>query len=100
MRVTSTPAQHGPAHLSRGAVSGFVVQFADSPDDNLYFSDDTVWFDGVAEVARRFSIPIAVLNLGPARVAAVGPLPLTMTAEDAVRTAHAFPDATIVPLAL
>jgi L-ascorbate metabolism protein UlaG (beta-lactamase superfamily) len=98
LRVTGTPAQHGPAHLQRGAVTGFVAAFVDAADDAIYFSGDTVWFDGVAEVARRFPVRIASLNMGAARVPAVGPFPLTMTAEDGIRAAGAFSEATIVPL--
>jgi L-ascorbate metabolism protein UlaG (beta-lactamase superfamily) len=75
-----------------------VLAFADAPALGVYVAGDTVWYEGVAEVAARFSIAVAVLNLGAARVPAVGPAPLTMTAADAVETAHAFPTATLVPL--
>ena len=98
LRITGTPAQHGPAHLHRGAVSGFVVTPADEPDSAVYFTGDTVWFDGIAEVARRFPVRTAVLFMGAARVAVVGPFALTMTAEDGVRAARAFSAATIVPI--
>ena len=98
IRVTGTPAQHGPAHLQRGAVIGFVVALADVPDSALYFSGDTVWVDGIAEVARRFHIRVAVLFMGAARVPVVGPFALTMTAEDGVRAAQALSKATIVPV--
>src|ERR1700675_3007311 len=51
LRITETPAQHGPANLKRGAVTGFVVAPADAPRSAVYFSGDTVWFEVVAEVA-------------------------------------------------
>jgi L-ascorbate metabolism protein UlaG (beta-lactamase superfamily) len=98
LRITGTPAQHGPADLQRGAVTGFVVAPADQAGSAIYFSGDTVWFDGVAEVARRFSIRTAVLFMGAARVPVVGPFALTMTAEDGVQAAHAFSESTIVPV--
>jgi hypothetical protein len=41
---------------------------------------------------------VALLNLGAAKVAVAGPLPLTFTAADAVTLAQAWPEATIVPL--
>jgi L-ascorbate metabolism protein UlaG (beta-lactamase superfamily) len=66
--------------------------------DAVYVSGDTVWYEGVAEVARRFAVRTAVLFLGAARVAAVGPWALTMTAEEAVEAARAFAGAAIVPL--
>ena len=98
LRVTATPARHGPAHLDRGPVIGFVLTPLDHPEDSIYFSGDTVWYEGVEEVAARFHIRTALLNLGAAQVEAVGPYHLTMTAEEAVTFARAFPDATIVPL--
>ena len=99
LRITGTPAQHGPANLTRGAVTGFVAALADTPGSSaIYFSGDTVWFDGVAEVARRFPIRAAVLFMGAARVPVVGPFALTMTAEDGVQAANAFSEATIVPV--
>ena len=98
LRITAAPAQHGPANLQRGAVIGFVAAFNDAPDSAFYFSGDTVWFGGIEEVARQFPVRVAVLNMGAARVPAVGPFALTMTAEDGVQTARVFPRATIVPL--
>jgi L-ascorbate metabolism protein UlaG (beta-lactamase superfamily) len=98
LRITATPARHGPAHMDRGPVIGFVLAFTDAPEDAIYFSGDTVWFEGVEEVARRFRIRTALLNIGAARVEAVGPWHLTMTAEEAVLVARAFPEAEIVPL--
>jgi len=97
LRVVSTPARHGPPLLHRGPVIGFAAFFVDAPERAIYFSGDTVWYDGVAEVARRFPIRAALLNLGAARVAVL-PCPLTMTASDAVHTARAFASAAIVPL--
>ena len=98
VRVTATPARHGPAEADRGPVIGFVVSPADAPAAGLYVSGDTVWYDGVAEVARRFTVRVAVLFLGAAKVAAAGPWPLTFTADEAVEAARAFGDAAIVPL--
>jgi len=98
LRVTGTPARHGPASLDRGPVTGFVIAFADAPDGPVYISGDTVWYEGAAEVARRFDIRTAVLFMGAARVPAVGPDALTMTAADGIGAARAFSEATIVPL--
>lgn len=98
LRVTATPARHGPAELDRGPVIGFVLAYLDAPGDAVYVSGDTVWYEGVAEVARRFSVRAALLFMGAARVAAVGPWPLTMTGDDGVEAARAFAEAEIVPL--
>jgi len=98
LRVTATPAQHGPAHAERGPVVGFVLEHPDTPGHAIYLSGDTVWFEGVAEVGRRFAVRTAVLFMGAARVAAVGPWHLTFTAEEGVEAARALADATIVPV--
>jgi len=96
--ITATPARHGPADGDRGPVIGFALAFDDSPRRAIYVSGDTVWYDGVAEVARRFDVRVAFLFMGAARVAAVGPAHLTMTAEEGVEAARAFSNAAIVPL--
>jgi L-ascorbate metabolism protein UlaG (beta-lactamase superfamily) len=96
LRATGTPARHGPADGDRGPVTGFVLELEST--DAVYISGDTVWYEGVAEVARRFDVKTAVLFMGAAKVLEVGPAPLTMTAEDGIQAARAFPNAVIVPL--
>jgi L-ascorbate metabolism protein UlaG (beta-lactamase superfamily) len=98
LRVVATPARHGPEGLSRGGVNGFVLSFNDAPTEAVYISGDTVWYEGVAEVARRFDVRAAILHLGAARVPEVGPFHLTMTAVEAVEATRNFPDAAIVPV--
>jgi L-ascorbate metabolism protein UlaG (beta-lactamase superfamily) len=98
LRITATPARHGPPEGDRGPVIGFVLAFAESPKDAVYVSGDTVWYDGVAEVGRRFSVRVAILFMGAARVAAAGPSHLTFTADEGVEAARAFPNARIVPV--
>jgi L-ascorbate metabolism protein UlaG (beta-lactamase superfamily) len=98
LRVTGTPARHGPADGDRGPVIGFVLTLPGTPNRAIYVSGDTVWYEGVAEVSRRFSIRIAILFMGAARVAAAGPAHLMLTADEAIEAARTFTDATIVPL--
>ena len=98
VRVTGTPARHGPVEGDRGPVTGFVLSTRDHPEHCVYVSGDTVWYEGVAEVARRFPIRVAFLFMGAARVRAVGPQHLTFTAAEGVEAAGAFADAIIVPL--
>ena len=97
LQITATPARHGPAGIEplSGDVTGFVISFADRPSP-LYVTGDTVWYDGVAEVARRFRPGVVLLFAGSARTR--GPFNLTMNTNDAIETAHALPDATIVPI--
>jgi len=98
LRVVATPARHGPAGLSRGAVIGFVLFFEDKPEHVFYISGDTVWYEGVAEIAQRFTVRAVMLHLGAARVPEVGPFHLTMTAKEGVEAARTFADAVIIPV--
>lgn len=96
--LTATPCRHGPPQADRGPVIGFLLRAAPNSTDGIYISGDTVWYEGVAEVARRATVRTAILFLGAATVGAVGPFPLTFTAEGAVEAARAFTGARIVPL--
>jgi len=98
VRVAATPARHGPPDGDRGPVIGFVLTLTDQRDAVAYVSGDTVWYEGVAEVARRFSPRLVVAFAGAARVPEVGPAHLTFTAAEVVDVARAFPQAVIVPV--
>jgi L-ascorbate metabolism protein UlaG (beta-lactamase superfamily) len=97
LRVTATPARHGPAGGDRGPVVGFALT-RENGGGVVYVSGDTVWYDGVREVSERFDVRLALLFCGRARVSAAGDNDLTMSADDAVQAAQAFARATIVPL--
>jgi len=97
VRVTATPGRHGPVGGDRGPVTGFVLTRGNT-GPAIYVSGDTVWFEGVAEVTRRFDIVVAILFMGAARVAAAGAAAITMTAEDGVHFARACPGAALVPV--
>lgn len=96
LTITATPARHGPAGIEplAGDVIGFVLSLAGGRP--IYITGDTVWYEGVAEVARRFQAGLVLLFAGAAKTR--GAFHLTMDANDAIDTAHAFPDATIIPL--
>ena len=99
VKVTATPARHGPPGCESytGEVIGFCLEWQHS-DGAIYISGDTVWFEGVAEVARRFRVELAVLFLGAAVIKQVGPQHHTMTAAEAVQTALALNPKYIIPV--
>lgn len=97
LRIMGTPARHGPENGDRGPVIGFILQFTDAPEDSVYVSGDTVWYEGVEQVLRTFPIRLAVLFLGAARVPVV-PSHLTFTATEAIEFAQVIPEAIIVPI--
>ena len=55
----------------------------------MWISGDTVLYDGVREVANRFTVDVALLHLGAARFPQTGSIKYTMTAQ---RRGRALPD--------
>ncbi len=98
LTVTATPARHGPAGIEplAGDVIGFVVAPKSAAGRAIYITGDTVWYDGVAEVARRFPARLVLPFAGAAQTR--GPFHLTMDTNDTIETARAFKDALIVPV--
>ena len=107
LSVTATPARHGPAGFEpiSGEVAGFVVGVSKpgdakpgdhKPGDAIYLTGDTVWYEGVAEVARRFRPRLVVVFAGAAKPR--GPFRVTMDDNDAIETARAFPQARIIAI--
>jgi L-ascorbate metabolism protein UlaG (beta-lactamase superfamily) len=96
LHITATPARHGPLGIEpfSGDVIGFVLEAEGIRP--FYVTGDTVWYHGVAEVAQRFQAGVVLLFAGAAQTR--GPFNLTMNVNDALETAHAFPDAVIVPV--
>jgi len=93
--ITSTPARHGPAgsgHLT-GDVTGFIVA---TREMQIYITGDTVFYGGIKEVAERFKPKYVFIFAGAAKPR--GPFNVTMGTNDAIDTAFAFPDATIIPV--
>ncbi|UOE50851.1 MBL fold metallo-hydrolase [Mucilaginibacter sp. SMC90] len=93
--ITATPARHGPAgtlHIT-GEVIGFIVE---TKDVQIYLTGDTVYYDGIRDVAEKFNPQYVFVFAGAAKPR--GPFNLTMNANDVLDTANVFPDATIIPL--
>lgn len=93
--ITATPARHGPAgttHIT-GEVIGFIVA---TKDRQIYITGDTVYYEGIREVADKFTPEYVFIFAGAAKPR--GPFNVTMGTNDAIDTASAFPDATIIPL--
>jgi L-ascorbate metabolism protein UlaG (beta-lactamase superfamily) len=93
--VTATPARHGPVGIEpiAGDVVGFLLGI-EKPGDSVYVTGDTVWYEGVAEVARRYQPSLVILFAGAAKTR--GSFHLTMDSNDAIETANTFRTAQIV----
>ncbi len=98
LNITATPARHGPAGIEplSGDVIGFVISSKANAFQPIYVTGDTVWFEGVAEVQRRFEPGLVLLFAGAAQTR--GKFNLTMNTNDAIEAAMAFKEALIVPL--
>jgi L-ascorbate metabolism protein UlaG (beta-lactamase superfamily) len=99
LRVTATPARHGPqgAEAFAGEVIGFAIGVVETGEALVYVTGDTVWFDGVSDVATSFQPRVVVLHAGAATTRRSA-FQLTMNANDAVEVAAAFPGAAILPV--
>ncbi|HEX7134801.1 MAG TPA: MBL fold metallo-hydrolase, partial [Iamia sp.] len=100
IEVTATPCRHGPP-LSRpivGDVIGFALAWEGQEHGVLWFSGDTVLYDGVRSVAERFAVDVAVLHLGGARFPQTGPVRYTMEARQAVALCQVVRPRTVVPV--
>jgi L-ascorbate metabolism protein UlaG (beta-lactamase superfamily) len=97
--ITATPARHGPEGGDRGPVIGFLLEWEHAvPRAAVWVTGDTVWYSALDAVGADTTVRAVIGFFGAARVAAAGPSPLTLTAEDGLQIARQFPDATIVPV--
>lgn len=96
--ITATPARHGPAgtkHIA-GTVTGFLITVKGDTEYQLYITGDTVFYEGVKEVAKK-SNPQYVFTFAGA-VLHWESIYMTMNDSDVVNTSFAFPNATIIPV--
>ncbi|UEG54863.1 MBL fold metallo-hydrolase [Mucilaginibacter daejeonensis] len=93
--ITATPARHGPAGSEKitGDVIGFIVE---TKEMQIYLTGDTVFYEGVEEVAQKFNPKYVFIFAGAAKPR--GPFSITMSTNDALDTASIFPDSTIIPV--
>jgi L-ascorbate metabolism protein UlaG (beta-lactamase superfamily) len=100
IEVTATPCRHGPP-LTRpivGDVVGFALTSEALPDGALWFSGDTVLYDGVRQVADRIDVDVAVLHLGGVRFPVTGPLRYTMTVDEGVELCRLLTPRVAIPV--
>lgn len=100
VRMTATPARHGPKELEDaiGNVTGWMLEWDGQRRGALYISGDTVFFEGLEEIARRYQVGVTLLHCGAARAQRFGPAHLTFTGAEGARAASMLGEATIVPI--
>ena len=99
-RVTAMPARHGPEEVKRlaGDVTGWMIEWAGQRRGAFYISGDTVYYDELEEIARRYQVALALLNCGAARAQRLGPAAITLTGAEAAQLAGLLDQAVIVPV--
>ncbi|HVT67980.1 MAG TPA: MBL fold metallo-hydrolase [Trebonia sp.] len=100
IRVTATPARHGPPEMARlvGEVTGFAITAAGTDDSAAYISGDTVYYDGLREIGRRFAVDTAFLFLGDAHFPQTGGTAFTMNSHQGAQLADELRARRIVPV--
>src|SRR5271154_2580903 len=93
--ITAAPARHGPVGIEpfTGEVVGFLIG-REREGDAIYVTGDTVWYEGTAQVARRYHPKLVIAFAGAAEPR--GAFDVTMDSNDVIETADAFPAATII----
>ncbi|MFJ9055531.1 MBL fold metallo-hydrolase [Streptomyces sp. NPDC102409] len=91
LRITATPGLHA------GDVIGFVVE-QPGEDEALYISGDTVHFDELDRIGRRWTIGTAVLHFGAAQVDEIGELPITLDGAQGVALTRSLRAKSVVPV--
>ncbi|GAB3770011.1 hypothetical protein GCM10028818_07090 [Spirosoma horti] len=96
--ITATPARHSPAGTEKiqGDVTGFLLSIKGEQEADIYLTGDTVYYEGIAEVADRYNPAYVFIFAGAAQTR--DPFNVTMGTNDGLDTALAFPNATIIPL--
>lgn len=87
VKITAVPARHGSlwSHIIVGETAGFILEWSGQKHGALYISGDTVWFNGIHEIAHRFKIGTVILHIGKASFPITGPIRFTLNAREAVR---------------
>ena len=102
LRITATPAQHHPWWLPEffsGPVIGFVIEFDGQDNGVIYISGDTVYFQGIEEVGRRYKIDIGIFHLGSAQFRYLtGFGRYTMNSKDLVKAVNILNPRKIIPI--
>ncbi|MCB1172982.1 MAG: MBL fold metallo-hydrolase [Leptospiraceae bacterium] len=101
LTITATPARHHPAWIPEfvsGPAIGFVLQL-DNEEYALYITGDTVYFDGIDQVAARFKIGLALVHVGSAEVFYLtGPAQFTMDAAGYIQAIESLNPALAIPI--
>jgi L-ascorbate metabolism protein UlaG (beta-lactamase superfamily) len=102
LKITAIPAQHHPWWLPEffsGKVIGFVIEFDEQQNGVIYISGDTVYFKGIDEVAKRYSVDIGIFHVGSAQFRYLSGFgQYTMDSKDLLKAVKVINPNTIIPI--
>ncbi len=102
LRITAVPAQHRPWWIPEfisGKVIGFVIEFEQQQNGVIYISGDTVYFDGIPKVAKRFNVDIGIFHAGSVQFRYLTGLGMyTMDGRQLLRAARDIMPRVILPI--
>ena len=100
VHVTATPARHGPPELEEamGDVNGWILEWDGQQRGVFYISGDTVLFESLYEIPRRYHVGTALLHFGAAHFDVLGPVHLTFTAKEGTQFAQVLGESIIIPI--
>jgi L-ascorbate metabolism protein UlaG (beta-lactamase superfamily) len=102
LRITALPARHGPrgGALLLPPVMGSMLDFAPGtpgPAYRIYISGDTLVYDDIAEIPKRFpDVDLALLHLGGTRL--LGMMKVSMDGKDGVRMMRLISPVRAIPI--
>jgi L-ascorbate metabolism protein UlaG (beta-lactamase superfamily) len=99
IRITATPARHGPAHVQQavGQVIGFVIALAGT-DSVVYVSGDTVYYEALDEIGRKYQVDTAFLFFGDAHFPETGTMAFTMNGRQGAQFSAALNARSVIPV--
>jgi len=94
IEIARTGGQHGTGEIGKAMApaSGFVLQAAGQP--TLYIAGDTIWCNEVETALEKYKPSVVVVNTGAAQFLEGDPI--TMTADDVIKTCQAVSQSQIV----
>jgi L-ascorbate metabolism protein UlaG (beta-lactamase superfamily) len=102
LKITATPAQHHPWWLPEffsGEVIGFVIELSDPAKTVIYISGDTVYFNGIREIAKRFKVDVGIFHVGSVEFRYLtGFGRYTMNSRDLVKAVDTLDPKIIIPI--
>ena len=100
VKITAVLARHGSlwSYIVVGATSGFILEWNGQKHGALYITGDTVWFNGIHEIAHRFKIGTVILHIGKASFPITGPIRFTLNAREAVRIIRVIDPHVAIPV--